>query len=99
MDQTEMKISDLLREKAENGQVLLVTSGMDCDCVRYSGCTRLVPADLQGFLQALDKVYYSAEGPMQWYIASPSEQSEIHYESRDLALEAFEDGHPYAISQ
>lgn len=45
--------------------------------------------------RAIEMEYEGAEGPTSVWICKPSE--EPVYESRDLALEAFKNGHPHLI--
>ena len=80
---------------AENGKVAVVWSGMDCDCVRYSGDCYLVEATRNAVDQHVDSYYEYADGPCGYYICKPSERPDYH--SRDLAAEAFENGHPHHI--
>ena len=86
-----------IRECTENGKVAVVEGGMDCDCVRYEGRVHIFDADPKLFWDQLDRMYYNAEGPIHWSIFRPSAVEEVQYSSRDLALEAFENGHPYHV--
>jgi hypothetical protein len=85
------------REKAERGKVAVVWSGMDCDCVRYSGDAHLVKANWRAIEKHVYDTYKWADGPCGYYITTPSAAAEIERQSRDLALEAFEDGHPHCV--
>ena len=47
--------------------------------------------------QYIQEIYNNAEGPVYWIsIAQPEHKAE--HVSRDLAMEAFEDGHPHSVS-
>ena len=84
----------LIREKAVDGKVSVNWSGMDCDCATYgSGSIEwAIPRVIE---KQMDQIYYDAEGPMSVWIDHPHK---IHKQlSRDLALEAFEDGHPHVV--
>jgi hypothetical protein len=82
-------------ECAENGQILVLESGIDCDGSQYSGRTSLIDSTVEAFDAHYDSVAQWADGVFYLSIERPS--LEIEYQSRDLALEAFEDGHPYSL--
>lgn len=86
-----------VRDCAEAGRVALVRSGVDCDYVRYSGDVCYVEADWRKVDERIAHDLEWADGPMRHVIERPSVAARIGYESRDLALEAFEDGHPHYI--
>ena len=86
-----------LAQCAEDGQVAMVWSGMDCDCVKYEGAVRMVEATVAAVEKAADDYYSWADGPCGYYLERPSVARRLRYESRDLALEAFEDGHPHVV--
>jgi hypothetical protein len=81
---------------ARNGQIGLIYGGMDCDCSRFERATVLaaVPRLVERFI---DRFHESAEGPQYAYAVTPIEACAHTAWSRDLALEAFEDGHPHHI--
>jgi hypothetical protein len=79
------------------GWVAVVWSGRDCDNVAYSGQVRYVRADITSVMEEIDREYSNAEGPTNYIITKPSEAAGITYSSRDLALEAFEDGRSHVI--
>jgi hypothetical protein len=87
----------LVNNYAENGEVALVSSGMDCDGVRYSGAVSLCAAVPMVVEKAMDSAYEWADGPMTIVLARPSDVADLEYESRDLALEAFENGHSHVL--
>jgi hypothetical protein len=86
-----------IANRAEGGKVAVVWSGMDCDCVRFSGVVSIVDADKASVEAHIEREYEYAEGPLSFYITKPSDAAKIHYESRDLAMEAFEDGHAHVV--
>lgn len=86
-----------IREYAEGGQVAVVWSGRDCDGVRYTGYVRLVEATVQAVAEHIAHTYEWADGPCACYIERPSVGRFIESHSRDLVMEAFEDGHPHVI--
>jgi hypothetical protein len=86
-----------LSELSEAGKIAIVESGMDCDCVAYTGNVRTCSSDSASFWETVNKMYENAEGPISWYLARPSEARNIKSTSRDLAFEAYEDGHPHVV--
>lgn len=87
-----------LKRFAENGKVIYLESGMDCDCVKYSGKKHLIDATPQALDELYDYINKWADGPFD--LSGPYQPSVTEnwkYESRDLALEAFEDGHPHVV--
>jgi hypothetical protein len=86
-----------IAECNEGGQIAIIESGMDCDCVRYSGHVSLCDATVAAFDAEHDHRAHHADGPFSLSVERPSVARGIRYESRDLALEAFEDGHPHSI--
>jgi len=86
-----------IAERSENGLIAMVWSGRDCDNVRYAGEVRLVKADWRSIEAADDDYNEWADGPCGYYLERPSVATGIHYRSRDLALEAFENGHAHHI--
>jgi len=91
------KLAQRVRDAAEDGMVVLVRNGTDCDGVRYSGVTRPVKAVPYLVHREIEKDYEYADGPMSIGVVSPSAAREIEYESRDMVMEAFEDGHPHVL--
>lgn len=98
--QTQKRASFLrsIVEMAEGGQVAVVWSGMDCDCVKYSNDVRLVEANKFAVEQHIDWMSDALDGPAGFYITSPSRAKQLKYNSRDLAMEAYENGHPHHIT-
>lgn len=82
---------------AEGGVVAVVEHGMDCDGVAYDGLVREVQA-LVMVVEALEwKIAKAADGTFGLRLMKPSEARLVQYESRDLTLEAFEEGHPHLL--
>lgn len=79
------------------GYVALVESGRDCDGVQYSGIVRYVKATFDSVNDAIADIRYWSDGPCHISIAKPSEVDGIEYTSRDLGMEAFENGHAHCI--
>ena len=85
-------------EYAENGKIAMVNSGMDCDCSRWENSVSVIRATVKSVDKWTDDFYGNAEGPQSCRLERPSVARKLQHSSRDLALEAFEDGHPYSIS-
>jgi hypothetical protein len=79
---------------AEYGLVGLSVTQMDCDCSQWS-TLEAIPAQRVYLERELQRIYENAEGPVSWGLCEPPARPEYH--SRDLALEAFEDGHPHVV--
>ena len=95
MVQGRVELSRKIRECAEDGYVGLVFGGIDCDGVQYEGRKSKIPT-FEVFAE-IDKAYATAEGPIRWYVCPVSHLSSVRYESYDLALSAFEEGHPATL--
>jgi len=91
------KKAALISELAEGGKIALVESGMDCDGVKYDGAVSIITANLVAVEAEINRRYEWADGPCFFGLESPSVAERIRYNSRDLALEAFEDGHPHVL--
>jgi hypothetical protein len=86
-----------ITEHARDGKVGYVVAGRDCDCTQYQheGVMDL-PAGAMLHQRSVDHHRDYLDGPESTYYRDPGE--EVHrYQSRDLALEAFEDGHPHIV--
>lgn len=81
-----------------DGRMFVTESGRDCDGVQYSGQVHECDANLRAY----EKLYYDinewADGPFSLYPITVAERNEVIYQSRDLAMEAYEDGHPHSLS-
>lgn len=87
----------MLLALAEDGRICVVSSGMDCDGSAWAGRVYDMPASVFAVERFIERQYEWADGPLRLELASPSECEEVEYESRDLALEAFEGGHAHCI--
>lgn len=86
-----------IRHKQEDGYVYLVVGGRDCDGVAYEGLKTLMKAVPRAIEKRIDEMYESADGPMHFTIMTPFDGEVVRYSSRDLGLEAFENGHPHVL--
>lgn len=88
---------DKIKACSEDGKIAIVTSGMDCDGVKYSGQVHYIEAIPVVVQHGWDEAEKWADGPIYQHIIKPSEARTIEYTSRDLGMEAFENGHPYSL--
>ena len=88
-------LAAVIAKDAEDGEVAIIESGMDCDGVKYWGRACVVPASVMAVLLWEKRTEEWADGPFYWHIERPS--AEVESGSRDLGMEAFEDGHPHVI--
>jgi hypothetical protein len=82
---------------AQGGRVAIVYGGMDCDCSRWDDRVVLVPATTVAVERWIDSYHERAEGPQWTRVTTPAEARGLKASSRDLALEAFEDGHQHVV--
>ncbi len=80
------------------GLMWVSESGRDCDGVQYSGQMHSCEATLPAFNKLQDDIGEWADGPFSLYPVTEKEREESRYQSRDLTMEAHEDGHPYVVS-
>lgn len=88
-------LQQILDDCTEQGEVGLVESGMDCDCVQYCYGKAHPAMPAIAFQRRRADVYDWADGPCRLSICRPSELPESY--QRDLVMEAYENGHPHSI--
>lgn len=89
-------LADELRAATVDGKIVIVVSGMDCDCVQYVHSHEHDAKGVAWFLKLERENYEWADGPMAVGFCRPDERPENY--QRDLAMEAYEDGRPHLIS-
>lgn len=82
---------------AEDGKVAYIESGRDCDGVQYSGQVHITDATVEAYEALHDRIAEWADGPFHLELCSVSVAKGVQYESRDLVMEAHEEGHPGVI--
>lgn len=87
-----------IREYEHEGKVYLVESGTDCDGTQYSGHIHDCAAHPWALRALEDSIGEWADGPFHLNFIKYEEITEVHYTSRDLALEAFENGHLHYLT-
>lgn len=91
------KLGRTLAKYAEGGRVLIVESGRDCDGASWENRTFEIKAQVAAYIKMRDQKHEWADGPIWFQIDRPSARTRYDYQCRDLALEAFENGHPHII--
>lgn len=81
----------------EDGKIAVIESGRDCDGVEYDGKVHMIDATPEAFVKLDEGLSEWADGPYRLAIERPSVAKGIGYSSRDLVLEAMEEGHPHHI--
>jgi hypothetical protein len=89
------KLKAMIDKLAKDGKVGVVESGMDCDCVQYSGKVRVIDAHVAAYELLYRETAEWADGPFHFTLAPPD--VDVEYRSVDRAMEAYEDGHPHHV--
>ena len=76
-------------------RVVMVESGMDCDCAYGVHWREIESRSLVAIDRDVERIFDYAEGPTSVQLVNLDEAPEPY--TRDLALEAFEDGHPHVV--
>lgn len=89
-------ISCSIARYAKNGKIGIVIDATDCDMARsvYGYVEQAVAYPIYRMMQ---RTYADAEGPTYIRFCTPQDAQETNYTIRDLALEAFEDGHAHVV--
>lgn len=91
------KLEKWLNEVTVNGKVVSRSKGMDCDCSAWDRATLTDRPQLFAEHRSIESAYEWADGPLSIWYERPSEGFENFNNSRDLALEAYEEGHPHVV--
>ena len=86
-----------IKSKTENGEVAVVWSGVDADCVSWGNRVDVVSSSYVQIEKKLNDTYKGSEGSIDFYYEKPSIAEKLNETSRDLAMEAFEEGHPHVV--
>lgn len=81
----------------EGGMVGIIRDGMDCDCSAYHREAILPAQPYRAWLRSEGRHHSWLDGPERTYVVRPSEITPYSDHSRDLAMEAFEDGRAHSI--
>lgn len=86
-----------IRSCTVNGKIGIIVDAMDCDCAQYSRGHIIDAKSPVAVDKAVCEIYDDAEGPMSVAVVLPEVAKKHKWTSRDLALEAYEDGHPHVV--
>ena len=92
-----MVMGQYIDSQSENGQVFLTITSTDCDCFTSSYVTGPHTASVMVIDRLITELYDGAEGPTFIDVVSPSYAKDFVGHSRDMALEAHENGHPHYV--
>ena len=84
-----------IKECAVDGKIWICEEGMDCDCCAYRRTPYQIEATARAYNAEYDRIAEWADGSFGLLILKADDLLEPY--SRDLALEAYEDGHPHII--
>lgn len=95
---TNAAMRDCLNRNTVDGRIGLIRSGMDCDCTQYYAESVMDSfSSVAAFKRWDDRRQDYLDGPERVAFVQPCD-IEPQYKSRDLALMAYEDGHPSTIT-
>lgn len=95
--QSLIEIQDFLDANQIDGKIRVVESGRDCDGIQYAGKVHTIDATITAYEALDDEIGNWADGPYRLRLMDHAEANP-NYESRDLVMEAHEDGHPHSIT-
>lgn len=93
--QERVDIKALIEKKSLDGQIGLVSTGMDCDCVQYCHSRIVTGMTAFKFQKLRDEEERWADGPCHLALCHPYGCPESY--SRDLIMEAYENGHSHVV--
>lgn len=73
------------------------TGGRDCDMCKSTTAPFLTEANAFQWERLIDRLWESAEGPVWYWLMSAADAAEASGSFEDLALQAYEDGHPHYV--
>lgn len=86
-------LDQINRAKLPDGTMWVSQSGRDCDGSAYQWSAYKIPATLMAYYKETHQIGDSADGPFHLNIHNKNNLPKSW--SRDLAMEAYEDGHPH----
>jgi hypothetical protein len=92
-----LQLIETIKKFTENGKILLIEGGCDCDGSQYENKTRLVNATFVEVNAFIEDAENWADGSIYFDFDFPSNDEDYIRSSRDLVLEAFENGHQHII--
>lgn len=103
------RIDNVINQRARLAQAIaaatvdnrygVIIRGMDCDGTRYERETiEEAPRSIYAFWRETENAAAYLDGPCNTFYVRPEEVRDGYYASRDLALEAHENGHPHVLA-
>lgn len=89
-------LKERITRNMEDGAICVVTSGRDCDCAEFVWSSIVHNPSVMKLWGEEQDAYYWADGPIGIGYCKPSERPGNY--SRDLAMEAYENGHPHYVT-
>lgn len=90
------EIQQTIAKYAVDDEICVVQSGRDCDCVEYVHSSIVKRPTVMKLWGDRQDTYAWADGPC--YVGFCSPEDRPNSQSRDLAMEAYEDGHPHYVT-
>lgn len=92
-----VRLKHTLQQEGHSGQIVVWTQTVDCDHSQRT-TRKTVPTykSVVEMWMVVENFYSGIEGYGNIVFAEPNENEDFS-ESRDLVLEAFEDGHPHVV--
>jgi hypothetical protein len=94
---TRAHVYNLMRRYMRDGEIGIMVNGMDCDCVQFSYGSVIRVNSITELTDRIEKMYEYSDGPLNISYCTPEQANKVKYTSRDLAAEAFEDGHSHVV--
>ena len=92
-----VQLKKVIDSNVEDGKVIILEEGMDCDGVAFTNRKYKVQAIPAAVRYAMEKIHNDAEGTCSLRVVSPTVGNASKRTQRDLGMEAFENGHPGVI--
>jgi hypothetical protein len=89
---------DVREHTTPDGYIWYQSGGRDCDMCESTDRPSRMRASLIEWQRYINRLYEWAEGPVWFWLVKEENLPECKHGSRDLALEAFEDGHSHIVS-
>lgn len=89
---------DVEKHATPDGFIWYQDGGRDCDMYESTSAPWKMRASVFAWERHIANLYEWAEGPVWFWLLKPEDVEHAAHGSRDLALEAFEDGHAHVVS-
>lgn len=92
-----MKLKARIAVLQEQGAIAIIHGGIDCDGGRWDNRVVMAAATVAAVERWSNQYKARAEGPQWQTLEKPTLAKDLTEDSRDLGLEAFEDGHSHVL--